>query len=58
MTGVGRLLRFAQSTFDEVRTAQLPNPQTVDPAELIAFFGPMGRVANLRDEDRRRYSTT
>ena len=45
-------LPFAQSTFDEIQTAQLPNPQTVDPAGLIAFFGSMAWVANLPDEDR------
>jgi len=45
-------LPFVRSTFDEVQTAQLPNPQTVDPAGLMAFFGSMGWVANLPDEDR------
>jgi SAM-dependent methyltransferase len=45
-------LPFARSTFDEIETAQLPNRQTVDPAGLLAFFGSMGWIANLPDEDR------
>ncbi len=45
-------LPFARSTFDEIHTAQLPNPQTLDAAGLVAFFGSMGWVANLADEDR------
>ncbi len=45
-------LPFARSTFDEVHTARLPNPQAVDPAGLIAFFGSMGWVASLPDDDR------
>lgn len=45
-------LPFARSTFDEIQTAALPNPQTVDPAGLMAFFGSMGWVADLPDADR------
>jgi SAM-dependent methyltransferase len=45
-------LSFARSTFDEIQTAQLSNPQTLGPAGLMAFFGSMGWIANLPDEDR------
>ncbi len=45
-------LSFAQATFDTIREAELANPQTVDPEGLVAFFGSMGWVASLREEDR------
>lgn len=43
---------FAHSVFEELQEARLPNPQTVDPDGLVAFFASMGWIANLRDEDR------
>ena len=47
-------LAFAQVTFDAIHEATLANPQTVDPQGLLAFFGSMGWVANLPDEDRQQ----
>ena len=47
-------LAFARATFDPVQEAELANPQTVDPQGLVAFFGSMGWVATLRDEDRQQ----
>lgn len=45
-------LPFAKKTFNQIREARLANPQTVGPVGLIAYFGSMGWVANLPDEDR------
>jgi SAM-dependent methyltransferase len=45
-------LAFEQSAFEELREARLPNPQTVDPAGLVAFFASMGWIDGLPDEDR------
>ena len=47
-------LAYAQATFEPIHEAELANPQTVDPDELVAFFGSMGWVASLRDEDRQQ----
>lgn len=43
---------FAQSKFERLREDRLPNPQTVDPEGLVAFFGSMGWIAALPDDDR------
>jgi SAM-dependent methyltransferase len=45
-------LPFAERTFNQIREARLANPQTVDSHGLVAFFGSMGWVANLPDEER------
>ena len=45
-------LAFAQVTFDPIHEVMLANPQTVDQHGLVAFFGSMGWVATLPDEDR------
>jgi SAM-dependent methyltransferase len=45
-------IAFAQSVFEELQEARLPNPQTVHPEELVAFFGSMGWIAKLPDEER------
>jgi SAM-dependent methyltransferase len=43
---------FAQSSFEEIRDVRLPNPQTVDPEGLVAFFDSMGWIAALPDAER------
>jgi SAM-dependent methyltransferase len=43
---------FEQSPFEGLREERLPNPQTVDPAGLVAFFASMGWIDGLPDEDR------
>ena len=45
-------IAFAQSVFEELQEARLPNSQTVQPEELVAFFGSMGWIATLPDEER------
>jgi SAM-dependent methyltransferase len=45
-------VEFAQSAFEELQEARLPNPQTVEREGLVAFFGSMGWIASLPDEDR------
>ncbi len=45
-------LAFTQSAFEELQQARLPNPQTVDPEGLVAFFASMGWIDGLPDEDR------
>ncbi|MDX6259706.1 MAG: hypothetical protein QOH84_1394, partial [Kribbellaceae bacterium] len=45
-------LPVAKKTFTQIREARLANPQTLDPQELVAYFGSMGWVANLPDEKR------
>jgi SAM-dependent methyltransferase len=47
-------LAFARANFDAILEAELENPQTVDPQGLVAFFGSMGWVALLPDDDRHR----
>jgi SAM-dependent methyltransferase len=41
-----------QSVFEELQKVRLPNPQTVDPDGLVAFFASMGWIAALPDEIR------
>jgi SAM-dependent methyltransferase len=43
---------LAQSVFEEPRQVRLPNPQSVGPEELVAFFGSMGWIATLPDDKR------
>jgi SAM-dependent methyltransferase len=43
---------FAGSPFEPLREARLPNPQTVDRDELVAFFASMGWLADLPDAER------
>ena len=43
---------FDGSMFEPLREIQLANVQTVDPDGLIAFFGSMGWVGDLPDEER------
>jgi SAM-dependent methyltransferase len=43
---------FIDSPFEALREVQLPNPQTVSPDELVAFFGSMGWIADLPDAER------
>lgn len=45
-------LPSAQSRFERHREARLPNPQTIVPEGLVAFFGSMGWIASLPDHDR------
>lgn len=45
-------LPFAKRTFNNIRDARLANPQTIDPQGLVAFFGSMGWIAGLPDEER------
>jgi SAM-dependent methyltransferase len=45
-------LPVAERTFNQVREVRLANPQTVDPQGLVAFFGSMGWIADLPDEER------
>lgn len=57
LSGCGRgsedwRVAFEQSAFEGVREERLPNPQTVDPAGLVAFFASMGWIDGLPDEDR------
>jgi SAM-dependent methyltransferase len=43
---------FAQSVFEELQEARLPNPRTVRPEALVAFFGSMGWIATLPGDTR------
>jgi hypothetical protein len=43
---------FAESPFEELREARLPNPQTIDRDGLVAFFASMGWIGDLPDEER------
>ena len=43
---------FEQSRFEELRLERLPNPQSVDADELVAFFASMGWIDGLADEAR------
>ncbi|MEX2210532.1 MAG: class I SAM-dependent methyltransferase [Gaiellaceae bacterium] len=45
-------LPFADSPFEELEEARLPNPQTVDREGLVAFFASMGWIGDLPDEQR------
>jgi SAM-dependent methyltransferase len=50
-SGEWRLV-FDKSSFEPLREARLPNPQTIDRDGLVAFFASMGWLADLPDEDR------
>jgi SAM-dependent methyltransferase len=43
---------FAESPFEELREARLPNPQTIDRDGLVAFFASMGWIGDLPDDER------
>lgn len=43
---------FAESPFEQLREARLPNPQTIDREGLVAFFASMGWIGDLPDEER------
>jgi SAM-dependent methyltransferase len=43
---------FVDAPFEELREVRLPNPQTVAPDGLVAFFGSMGWIAELPDLER------
>jgi SAM-dependent methyltransferase len=43
---------FARAPFDELREARLPNPQTIDRDDLVAYFASMGWLADLPDAER------
>ena len=43
---------FAQSAFDPLQESRFPNPQAVSSEELVAFFGSMGWIGALPDEER------
>jgi len=43
---------FAESPFERLREARLPNPQAVDREGLVAFFASMGWIGDLPDADR------
>jgi SAM-dependent methyltransferase len=45
-------LALAESPFEELQEAWLPNRQTVDRNGLVAFFASMGWIADLPDVDR------
>jgi SAM-dependent methyltransferase len=43
---------FAQSVFEPLQESQFANPQTIDRDGLVAFFGSMGWIGALPDEER------
>jgi SAM-dependent methyltransferase len=43
---------FAESPYEELHEARLPNPQTLDRDELVAFLASMGWIGDLPDADR------
>jgi SAM-dependent methyltransferase len=43
---------FADTPFEPLREARLPNPQTLDRDALVAFFASMGWLADLPDAER------
>jgi SAM-dependent methyltransferase len=45
-------LVFADSPFEPLQEARLPNPQTLDREGLVAFFASMGWLADLPDAKR------
>lgn len=45
-------LPFARSSFEELRDARLPNPQTLDREGFVAFLASMGWIADLADAER------
>jgi SAM-dependent methyltransferase len=50
-SGEWRLV-FRQLGFEELQEARVPNPQSVNPDELVAFFASMGWIADIPDVDR------
>lgn len=50
-SGEWRLV-FRQSGFEELQEARVPNPQSVHPYGLVAFFASMGWIADIPDVDR------
>jgi SAM-dependent methyltransferase len=46
---------FEQSAFEPLREAVFPNPQLVGAEELVAFFGSMGWIGALPDDERRAH---
>jgi SAM-dependent methyltransferase len=50
-SGEWRLV-FTQSGFEELQEARVPNPQSVNPDGLVAFFASMGWIADIPDVDR------
>jgi len=47
-------LPFARAMFSDIRKVQMTNSQSVDPEGLVAFFGSMGWIANLPENERLR----
>jgi SAM-dependent methyltransferase len=45
-------LALAESPFELLEEARLPNPQTLDRDGLVAFYASMGWLADLPDEER------
>lgn len=43
---------FTAAGFEALRQNRMPNPQTLDPEGLVAFFASMGWVADLADGER------
>lgn len=43
---------FADSAFEPLREMQFPNPHEVDRDGLVAFFGSMGWISSLPDDER------
>jgi SAM-dependent methyltransferase len=43
---------LAESSFEPLQEARLPNPQTLDRDGLVAFFASMGWIADLPDDER------
>lgn len=51
-------LPFAHVTFEAIHETKLANSQTLDPEGLVAFFGSMGWVATMPEEDRQQLLDT
>ena len=47
-------LALAESPFEPLQSARLPNPQTLDREGMVAFFASMGWLADLPDSERLR----
>jgi len=50
-SGEWRLV-VTQSGFDELQETRVPNPQSLNPDGLVAFFASMGWIADIPDVDR------
>jgi SAM-dependent methyltransferase len=48
----GEWVLALESPFEPLRSAQLPNPQTLDREGMVAFFASMGWLADLPDAER------